>query len=538
MIGQSVAHYRVVEHLGSGGMGEVYVAEDTRLQRRVALKFLPSALSYDDEFRARFVREARSIAAINHPNIIHIYEVSQHEGLPYFAMELVEGGSLRDRIVSGGMPLEETLRVAGQICAGLAAAHRAGVIHRDIKPANILLDAHGNVKILDFGLAKRPADAEITAVGLIPGTVSYMSPEQAGGQTLDHRTDIFSVGVVLYELLSGRQPFARDSDLLTISAIANDPVPALPNNIPSDLAAIVERMLCKDVTQRYQQISEPFEALRRCAAGLAVGEPIRLEPKATGGRAIWITSAAILAFGAAAIAFYLSQGARTSGDVPAGMTQDTSSDQSALTAPEQMPSRPDSTTIAESHSVPIQPDPQLEEAALQLRDRVIDARSRVDQDDMGLEPYKRGLSDEAAGDSLRHIHEWTQAGSRYRRALTLFGDASDSGRHKDSTDVTELIDQFWQSLSRRDVAALSAGYPSMPKEQQSMWQQFTEQTKDLIVTSTFDEIALDDREAKARVAVRMSFRDAGGQRSETVRYDIELSETDGIWSIRNMTQQR
>jgi len=211
MIGTRVSHFIVLEKLGGGGAGEVFKAEDKRLKRIVALKFLKTELLEDDAARARFLREARSASMLDHPNICTVYEIDETpDGLVFIAMSLCEGGSLKNRLEHGPLPVEEALDVAIQVAKGLECAHGKGIMHRDIKPANIMLTADGTVKLADFGLARLADQEKITMTGSTLGTAAYMSPEQASGETTDERTDIWSLGVVLYEMLTGSLPFRSE----------------------------------------------------------------------------------------------------------------------------------------------------------------------------------------------------------------------------------------------------------------------------------------------------------------------------------------
>ena len=208
MIGKTISHYQIVEKLGEGGMGVVYKAEDTKLKRTVALKFLPPALSSNREANERFIQEAQAASALEHPNICTIYEIDETEdGQMFIVMACYEGESLKKKIEREPLELESAINIASQIAAGLARAHEAGITHRDIKPANLMVTERGEVKILDFGLAKLARRAQLTKTGSTVGTVAYMSPEQAQGQEVDNRTDIWSLGVVMYEMLTGQLPF-------------------------------------------------------------------------------------------------------------------------------------------------------------------------------------------------------------------------------------------------------------------------------------------------------------------------------------------
>jgi eukaryotic-like serine/threonine-protein kinase len=274
MIGRVVSHYKILEKLGEGGMGVVYKAEDTRLHRTVALKFLPSAVGEKD--KARLVREAQAIAQLDHPNICTVYEVDEAEGSPYIAMAYVEGMTLKARIESGPRSIPEVLDFARQIGRGLQAAHRKQITHRDIKSSNIMLTPDGQVKIMDFGLAKLAGRTQLTRDSSTAGTVTYMSPEQARGEEVDHRTDLWSYGVVLYELLCGRLPFQSEYETAVVYSILNDtPAPMGKSNpeVPPELEALIQKLLQKDKEDRYESADEVLQDLEILsgAAGKGIG---------------------------------------------------------------------------------------------------------------------------------------------------------------------------------------------------------------------------------------------------------------------------
>ncbi len=236
MIGQTISHYKITEKLGGGGMGVVYKAEDTRLGRNVALKFLPEELQQDSTARKRFLREARSAAALDHPFICKIYEVGEAEEKSFIAMEYIQGETLSQKLTEGPLPLKNALQMAIEIAEALNAAHKNDIVHRDLKPSNIMLTSDGHVKVTDFGLAKRvtPPDDQkeeittaLTREGSTLGTIPYMSPEQVRGQEVDTRSDIFSFGVVLYEMLAGVNPFSKGGHMDTAKAVLSDTAPPL-----------------------------------------------------------------------------------------------------------------------------------------------------------------------------------------------------------------------------------------------------------------------------------------------------------------------
>ncbi|UCC44965.1 MAG: protein kinase, partial [Candidatus Zixiibacteriota bacterium] len=264
--GTMVGHYRIVEKIGAGGMGEVHLAEDTELDRRVALKFLPPHLCQDEDCRTRFKREAQAAARLNHPNIVTIHEVAEYQGRPYIAMEHVEGRSLRDYVKDKMLALDQIVDLAIQICEGLRVAHEKKIVHRDIKPSNIIIDADRRPRILDFGLASVQGEEHLTRTGSTLGTVSYMSPEQAQGRDVDHRSDLFSFGVVLYELITGHSPFARENDMATGQAIIHDtpePMARYRTDVTPGMQSIVDKALDKDVETRYQTAAGISADLKR-----------------------------------------------------------------------------------------------------------------------------------------------------------------------------------------------------------------------------------------------------------------------------------
>jgi Tol biopolymer transport system component/serine/threonine protein kinase len=333
MVGEIISHYRVIRPLGSGGMGEVYEAEDLALGRRVAIKTLPAAFAFDEKRRHRLALEAKAVAALNHPNIVTLYSVETVGDVHFIAMEVVDGRPLSVIIPRKGLVLPTILKLAAQIADALAAAHDRGITHRDIKPANIMVAADERVKILDFGLAKLKEceDTEcattgthpVTAEGRIVGTVAYMSPEQAQGGEIDYRSDIFSFGIVLYEMATGRRPFTGESNVAILSSIVEESpklVSEVNREIPIELARVVRRCLQKNPGQRYQSAKDLRNELDELREALKSGELLRARPNPDPARAPrrwWAASAAGMLVMLAA-GFWLAQGQRFGGGSSSG----------------------------------------------------------------------------------------------------------------------------------------------------------------------------------------------------------------------------
>ena len=268
--GSRIAQYQILEKLGSGGMGVVYKAQDTRLGRIVALKFLPQHLTLDDEAKARFTREAKTASALDHPNICTIFEIGEHEGRMFIAMAYYEGETLQDAIKKGAIPVEKAIEFIIQMADGLSQSHEKGIVHRDVKPANVILTIHGTVKLLDFGLAKVVEQTQLTKEGATPGTIAYMSPEQARGEQIDSRTDLWALGAVLYEMLTGERPFRGVYDQAIIYGILNQDPPLITDTHPdvsSELVHIVARLLSKKADERYQTAEELLTDLKSLREG-------------------------------------------------------------------------------------------------------------------------------------------------------------------------------------------------------------------------------------------------------------------------------
>lgn len=323
MIGQTILHYRVLRKLGGGGMGVVYEAESLRLKRRVALKFLPESLVRNQRALQRFEREARAASALNHPNICTIYEIEHYHGQPVMVMELLEGQSLKERICKGPISSDELLEFGIQSSDALQAAHAKGIIHRDIKPANIFIVDGGRVKILDFGLAKvmpshiaeKEDEESLTLAGVIPGTTAYMSPEQVRGEEIDTRSDLFSLGVVLYEMATGKRPFVGKNRVVLMDAILHTQ-PIAPRqlnpSLPASWDAVISKAMEKDPALRYQNAAElgsDLKPLRResesRAMAIGPGVPAAEKKRRIGGWKL-VVFACALAVATVAGVFFIS----------------------------------------------------------------------------------------------------------------------------------------------------------------------------------------------------------------------------------------
>jgi serine/threonine-protein kinase len=260
MIGKTITHYRILEELGRGGMGVVYKAEDIKLDRSVAIKVLSPHLSSDEKAVARFVHEAKAASALDHANIGAIYEIDETQaGETFIAMAYYEGETLRERLDRGGMEIDEALSIIGQVAGGLERAHGAGIVHRDIKPSNIIMTRHGEAKVIDFGLAKLAGGTKLTREGSTFGTAAYMSPEQALGEEMDHRSDIFSLGVIFYEMLAGERPFRGEHEVALLYEIVHEKPQSLQDlgiDIDPAIESIIDRVLAKDRDKRYERVSE------------------------------------------------------------------------------------------------------------------------------------------------------------------------------------------------------------------------------------------------------------------------------------------
>ena len=308
MTGQTISHYRIGVKLGEGGMGVVYKAEDTKLERAVALKFLSPLLVQDAEVRKRFEREAKAAAALSHPNVCTVHEIDEANGRMFIAMEFVEGDSLDKKIEPGPLKLEEALGIAGQIAKGLEAAHKKKIYHRDIKPQNVMVGEDGHVTVMDFGLAQLADRSRLTRDDTTLGTVTYMSPEQTEGGGTDHHTDIWSLGVVLYEMISGQHPFKGDYEQAVMYSILNEqpePITALRTGVPMELERVANKCLAKRTEERYQAAADLIVDLQAVADdSTGAARAIRVAPKpAPRRKRLWPALAAAAALLAAGVSW-------------------------------------------------------------------------------------------------------------------------------------------------------------------------------------------------------------------------------------------
>jgi serine/threonine protein kinase/tetratricopeptide (TPR) repeat protein len=309
----TVGHYTILEELGRGGMGVVYKARDTKLDRLVAIKTLPPHIAANREEHERFAREARAAASLNHPNIATIYSIEEHEGGTFIVMEYIEGTELREKLRAGPLALDIVLDLGLQIAGALQAAHRKGIVHRDVKSANIMIAETGQAKVMDFGLAKVRGAAQVTREGTTVGTAAYMSPEQARGEEVDHRSDIWSFGVVLYEMLTGRPPFASDYDQAVVYGILNEeprPVNDVRPETPGELGAIISKTLAKDPGDRQQSMDEVIAGLRSLRGSTGSRPAVQARPASSGKRwlPVALVSAGALVVLVVALALFLRPG--------------------------------------------------------------------------------------------------------------------------------------------------------------------------------------------------------------------------------------
>ena len=310
MVGQVISHYRILERTGAGGMGVVYKAEDLALKRLVALKFLPPDLTRDPEARSRFVHEAQAASSLDHANICAIHEIGEQDGQTFIVMGYYDGETLKTRIGRGPLPVDEAVSITIQLAQGLGKAHEAGIVHRDIKPANIILAKDGNAKILDFGLAKVSGRTLLTKSGTTLGTAAYMSPEQARGEAIDSRSDLWSLGVTLYEMLSGARPFESDYDQALVYSILNaEPAPLrrIRTEVPEGLEKISRRALQKNPAERYQTAAELIADLESYRAGSALSRKTERMPAGKWTRRALAAATAVVVI-AAGLAVFLPHG--------------------------------------------------------------------------------------------------------------------------------------------------------------------------------------------------------------------------------------
>ncbi len=336
MIGRTLSHYKILSLLGKGGMGEVYLAEDTRLERLIALKVLPAEFASNAERLERFTREAKTLAAVNHPAIVTIFSVEEEEGVHFLTMEKVEGTTLDEKIPKLGMPLEQFLATAIPIAGALAAAHDKGITHRDLKPANVMVSTEGRIKVLDFGLARQRqpeteafnselATAAMTTQGHVLGTIAYMSPEQAEGKSVDPRSDVFSLGVLLFEMATGRRPFGGDTNISILSSILQTEAPSVLEakpELPRQLGRILGRCLEKDPKMRFQSARGLRAELGALRAERGLGRTVPGLPFRWAGRPRWMTVAGgvLLVSSLALVGYFVAGRSEPASPAPPGVT--------------------------------------------------------------------------------------------------------------------------------------------------------------------------------------------------------------------------
>ena len=535
-----VSHYRIVSKIGSGGMGEVFLADDTKLNRRVALKFLPSHLAADTILRARFTREVQAVAALNHPNIVHVYEVSEFNRRPFFAMEYVEGDPLRERMRVGKMPFDEALGFIIGLCEGLEAAHRVGIVHRDIKPANIVIASSGRVKILDFGLAKRASDPTLTSMGSTIGTICYMSPEQVQGKDSDNRSDLFSVGIVLYEMMAGRLPFRGDYDAATLTAIVSEPHEPLTKfrpDAPAHLSAVVNRLLAKEPALRYPNVTELLADLNRLRDELKYGA--RRDPNADkpGRRvpigAIIAGTIVVVGVTVAAMLFMRSSDQPTVqvGSVDEGSKSlpTTPAESPASSSPE--PRAPSSTT--ESVQQPVVDRSayiaeSISTAAESARLRALGYSFQRHQTRLAEQILAKTQKDTTARIAVNTLPVEPAP------PVTATPKTTSRDRSADSVAINVAISQFWETLESGRVNDLRKTYPDMPKDWEKTWGTFVDFAKDLSIASSIANLKLNDPDAVTSNQVKMNYRNRGESKSENMRYSVRLSRKNGQWAIIEM----
>ena len=534
-------------------MGDVYLADDTKLNRRVALKFLPSHLAADTTLRARFTREVQAVAALNHPNIVHVYEVSEFNKRPFFAMEYVEGDPLREYMRAGKMSLETALTYIIGLCEGLEAAHKVGIVHRDIKPANIVVANTGRVKILDFGLAKRASDPTLTSMGSTLGTICYMSPEQVQGKESDNRSDLFSVGIVLYEMVAGRLPFRGDYDAATLTAIVSDPHEPLVKfrpDAPAKLTTIVDRLLAKDPAQRYLNVTLLLDDLESTLDDLKYGagasRGATAKPKSDGAKSnrtmLYAGVGAAVVIGAVAAIFLMRTDdtpKTTTGTAdPAPQSTGTSTTPTDPLKPEPVPQQtataPSGTTVDRSTYIAESIATANESLRLRLlRDSIEKERASI----LEASRAQRVADSILLGESQRTANNAPVQNQSPPPAPATPPTAS-RNRTLDSTAINAVLTQFWQSLESGKVRDFRKNYPDVPRDWETTWGTFVDYAKDLDVKSSIGKLKFDGEEAETTNQVKMTFRDRSGQKTQDVRYTARLERQGNQWIITDMEQNR